>query len=72
MATAAEAAMEAKRADYFEAGTAVVWDVNPVNEVIRRYRRDSPVRAEIFIRGQQADAEPAVTGWSVVVDRVFA
>ena len=26
---AAEAEMEAKRADYFEAGTAVVWDVDP-------------------------------------------
>src|SRR5690242_299759 len=49
---AAEAEMEAKRADYFEAGTEVVWDVDPVNEVIRKYRRDSPDRAEIFIRGQ--------------------
>ena len=29
---AAEEAMAAKRADYFEAGTAVVWDVDPVNE----------------------------------------
>lgn len=69
---AAEAEMEAKRGDYFEAGTSVVWDVDPVNEVIRKYRRNSPHRAEIFIRGQQADAEPAVPGWSVPVDRVFA
>jgi Uma2 family endonuclease len=69
---AAEAEMEAKRADYFEAGTAVVWDVDPVNEVIRKYRRDTPDRAEIFIRGQQAEAEPAVPGWRLAVDRIFA
>jgi Uma2 family endonuclease len=69
---AAEAAMEAKRADYFEAGTATVWDVDPVNEVIRKYQRDSPDQAEIFIRSQQADAEPAVPGWRVSVDRIFA
>jgi Uma2 family endonuclease len=69
---AAEAEMEAKRADYFEAGTEVVWDVDPVNEVIRKYRRVSPDQAEIFIRGQQADAEPAVPGWRVAVDQVLA
>ena len=68
----AEAEMEARRADYFEAGTVVVWDVDPVNEVIRKYRWDSPDRAEIFIRGQQADAEPAVPGWKVAVDGLFA
>ncbi len=68
---AAEAEMEAKRADDFEAGTVVVWDVDPVNDVIRKYRRDSPDRAEVFTRGQQADAEPAVPGWKVAVDRVF-
>ncbi len=69
---AAQAEMEAKRADYFEAGTLVVWDVDPVNEVILKYRRDSPDRAEIFSRGQQVNAEPAVPGWTVAVDRVFA
>jgi Uma2 family endonuclease len=68
---AAEAEIEAKRADYFEAGTVVVWDVDPVNDVIRKYRRDSPDRVEIFTRGKQADAEPAVPGWKVAVDRVF-
>jgi Uma2 family endonuclease len=35
---AAEAEMADKRADYFEAGTAVVWDVDPVARVVRRYR----------------------------------
>ena len=67
---AAEAEMEARRADDFEAGTLAAWDVNPVNDVIRKYRKDSPDRAEIFTRGQQADAGPAVPGWRVAVDRV--
>src|SRR5437867_6904459 len=30
---AAEVELAAKRADYFQAGTAVVWDVDPINEV---------------------------------------
>ena len=69
---AAEAEMAAKRADYFEAGTAVVWDVDPVNELLRKYRRDSPHQPAVFIRGQQADAEPAVPAWRMAVDRIFA
>ncbi len=70
--TAAEAEIEAKRADYFEAGTVVVWDVDPIKDVIRKYQRDSPDRTESFTRGQWADAEPAVPGWRVAVDWVFA
>ena len=35
---AAEAALAANRAEYFEAGTTVVWDVDPVAGVVRRYR----------------------------------
>ena len=35
---AAEAALAAKRADYFEAGTKVVWDVDPKAKLIRSYR----------------------------------
>jgi Uma2 family endonuclease len=69
---AAEAEMAAKRAEYFEAGTAVVWDVDPVNDVIRKYRRDAPDQPVLFIRGQEADAEPAVPNWRMAVDRIFA
>jgi Uma2 family endonuclease len=69
---AAEEEMTAKRADYFEAGTAVVWDVDPVNDRILKYRADAPVRPEVFVRGQEADAEPAVPGWRIAIDRVFA
>jgi Uma2 family endonuclease len=68
---AAEAAMAAKRADYFEAGTAVVWDVDPVNEVVRKYGADFPDQPIVFAHGQEADAEPAVPGWRMAVDRTF-
>jgi Uma2 family endonuclease len=69
---AAEEAMAAKRADYFEAGTPVVWDVDPVNRRILKYRADAPDRPEVFLPGQDADAEPAVPGWRIAVDRIFA
>src|SRR5262245_52543066 len=39
---AAEAEMAAKRADYFEAGTAVVWEVDPLGAVVRKYVPDAP------------------------------
>ncbi len=61
----------AKRLDYFEAGTKVVWDVDPVAELIHAYRPDDPTRATTFARGQIADAETAVPGWRVAVDEVF-
>jgi Uma2 family endonuclease len=68
---AAEAAMESKRADYFEAGTLAVWDVDLNAEVIRCYRADAPDRPIEFRRGETADAEPAVPGWRVAVDEIF-
>ena len=68
---AAEAAMQAKRADYFQAGTMVVWDVDPRDRSVRAYRSDEPERAETFTLGQQADAEPAVPGWRMAVDEIF-
>lgn len=67
----AEAAMAAKRVDYFEAGTLVVWDVDTLGESIHVYRRENPTRAITFVRGQVADAEPAVPDWRIAVDEVF-
>ena len=61
----------AKRLDYFEAGTLVVWDVDPVAELIHAYRLDDPTRPTTFARGDVADAEPAVPGWQIAVDEVF-
>jgi Uma2 family endonuclease len=68
---AAEAEMAAKRDDYLQAGTLVVWDVDPVSEEVRRYRPNESAPT-VFVRGQVADAEPAVPGWTMSVNDVFA
>jgi Uma2 family endonuclease len=68
----AEAEMAAKRADYFEAGTLVVWDVDPRAELIRIYRAIDPDRPTVLRNGQVADAEPAVPGWRLDIDQIFA
>jgi len=68
---AAERAMAAKRADYFEAGTLAVWDVDPLAELVHAYRHEDPGAPRAFARGQVADAEPAVPGWTMAVDAVF-
>ncbi len=67
----AEAEMAAKRADYFAAGTRVVWDVDPAAEAIHVYRSDAPDAPATYRRGQVAEAEPAVPGWRIEVGRVF-
>lgn len=69
---AAEEAMAEKRSDYFEAGTLVVWDVDSVEECIHVYRVAQPDRPTTYRRGQMAEAEPAVPGWQVPVDWIFA
>ncbi len=69
---AAEDRLASKRADYFEAGTLVVWDVDPLARLIRSYRPESPSQPTFFGAGEQADAEPAVPGWRIAVDRVFS
>ena len=67
----AEIAMAAKRRDYFEAGTLVVWDVDPVAETITVHRATDPDSPATYRRGQIAEAEPAVPGWRVEVDWTF-
>jgi len=68
----AEEALAAKRADYFAAGTQVVWDVDLLAaDVVRLYHADSPLAPVVFRRGEQADAEPAVPGWRMTVDELF-
>jgi Uma2 family endonuclease len=65
----AETEMAAKRDDYFQAGTQVVWDVDPVAQTVTCHRQGTgPV---IFHRGDTADAEPAVPGWRMPVDEMF-
>lgn len=61
--------MAAKRADYFAAGTKVVWDVDLLSEdVVRVYRSTSPDTPTVYRRGDTAEAEPAVPGWKMQVD----
>lgn len=70
---AAEALMAAKRRDYFAAGTLVVWDVDLLGEdVVRVYRASDPDRPAVYRRGQVAEAEPAVPGWTLPVDDLVA
>jgi Uma2 family endonuclease len=69
---AAERAMREKRVDYFAAGTLVVWDVDlQSEEVIKSYKANDPDTPVIFRRGEMADAEPAVPGWTMAVDALF-
>jgi len=69
---AAEKQMAAKRKGYFSAGTKVVWDVDLLSdEVVRVYRTDQPEEPTIYRRGERAEAEPAVPGWSLSVDELF-
>lgn len=69
----AEAELAAKRADYFAAGALVVWDVDLLSdEVVRVYRSTDPDDPTIYRRGDLADAEPAVPGWRMAVDDLFA
>jgi len=70
---AAEREMAKKRADYFAAGTKVVWDVDLLSEdVIKSYRADDPDNPILFRRGEIANAEPAVPGWRMPVDDLFS
>ncbi len=65
----AEREMAEKRADYFAAGTLVVWDVDVLREhVVRVYRADDPDQPTIYQSGDVAEAEPALPGWTMPVD----
>jgi Uma2 family endonuclease len=69
---AAEREMATKRADYFAAGTNIVWDVDLLSDnVVRVYRADAPEQPTIYRRGETAEAESAVPGWKFAVDELF-
>jgi Uma2 family endonuclease len=69
---AAEREMAEKRADYFAAGTKVVWDVDLEGpDTVRVYRAGDSEYPTIYRRSQIAEAEPAVPGWSMLVDDLF-
>lgn len=68
----AEKKMAAKRADYFAAGTQVVWDVDLLGEdVVRVYRASNLNKPIIYRKGDMAEAEPALPGWTMPVNDLF-
>jgi len=68
----ADRSMAAKRADYFAAGTEVVWDVDLLSDsVVRVYRASSQNEPKIYRRGEQAEAEPVLPGWVFAVNDLF-
>lgn len=70
----AEKKIAEKRADYFAAGTQVVWDVDLLgDEIVKVYRNGestSPVAA--CRRGETADAEPVIPGWRFPISEMFS
>lgn len=70
---ATERRLAAKRADYFAAGTLVVWDVDVLREkLVRVYRASDPENATIYRAGESAEAEPALPGWTMAVAEIFS
>ena len=68
----AERAIAQKRKDYFMAGTLVFWDVDLRSEdVVKVYRAEMPDEPQIYRRGELAEAEPALPGWTMPVDDLF-
>jgi Uma2 family endonuclease len=68
---AAEIEMAAKRLDYFAARTLVVWDVDPVAETVVVYKAGDPEKPVVYRKGDTAEAEPAVPGWTMAVNDIF-
>jgi Uma2 family endonuclease len=61
----AERHMAEKRADYFA-------DVDLVSDdVVRVYRATDALNPTVYRRGDTAEAEPAVPGWTMPVDALF-
>lgn len=68
----AERAIAAKRADYFAAGTAAVWDVDPTDAeaTVWLYTPGAP-EPQVFSRADAAHAGGALPGFSVAVAALF-
>lgn len=68
----AEREIAQKIADYFAAGTQIVWDVDLLGtDIIKAYQAASPHTPTVYRRGDTADAEPAVPGWTLPVNGLF-
>ncbi len=70
---AAEDRMARKRADYFAAGTLVVWDVDVLREkMVRVYRANELGSPTVYRSGESAEGEPALPGWAMLVDEFLS
>lgn len=70
---AAERGLATERADYFAAGTCVVWVVDVLREhFVYMYRTTQPEHPAVYRRGKRAEAEPAFPEWSMPVDKLSA
>ena len=68
----AEERMSHKRADYFAAGTLVVWDVDVLRDrVVRVYRSSRSDSPTTYIAYELAEAEPALPGWTMLVSDIL-
>ena len=68
----AETRMAQKRADYFAAGTLVVWDVDVLREkVVRVYCASDPKNPIVYRSDEVAEAEPVLPGWAMSVDDIM-
>lgn len=68
----ADQAMRRKIADYFAAGTQVMWDVDVLRErVVRVYRASEPDHPTVYREGEEAEAEPALPGWRFAVSELM-
>lgn len=68
----AEQAISEKILDYFAAGTLAVWDVDTRGaDVVRVHRAIAPDAPTVYRRGDIAEAESAVPGWTMPVDDLF-
>jgi Uma2 family endonuclease len=67
-----ERAILNKIADYFAAGTLVVWDVDALHEKrIRVYRASQPDQPTTYGIEDEVEAEPALPGWRVEVRSIL-
>jgi Uma2 family endonuclease len=68
----AEEEIAQKLSDYFATGTHVVWDVDLLSDdVVKVYRAGESNNPTVYRRGEVAEAEPAVPGWTMGVDDLF-
>jgi Uma2 family endonuclease len=68
----AEERMSHKRADYFAAGTLVVWEVDVLRDrVVRVYRSSRPDSPTTYSAHELAEAEPALPGWTMLVSDIL-